>query len=383
MISSKDLLPLVKKLDKRSPCGEDLTYSTLYDDIKKLRASNTTDLPQGVWEEDAPKADWYRVAKICTHLLTKESKDLQVALWLSEAWFFLHGLPGLFHGVLLIHGLLKNFWMDLYPRCDEPIERLYLFDWFSQTMDNALLTLAICQPQTPGVEAYSYANYIDAQHLNTVSQKQKDPEHFLKREGRPLKDDIEKSISDTLMTFYDILEHNLHKVKDALDQLEGFFQDKSSLSESLFFQIQKRIEGLLTLAPILRKRGREKTPAPSKKGLISTLKDGFLNPPRTDENQGNTKPKSMLDREASVASPPAIPQHSGPRPDSRADAYALLKDVASYLIKNDPQSPVPYLLERIHTWEHKSFPEIANDFATPSEAALFLGEFFRNREKSG
>ena len=256
MITSKDIAPLLKKLDSASPYGENLTHSTIYDDIKKLRGLYTPDLPQGVWQEDVPKADWYRVAKICTHLLAKESKDLQVALWLTEAWFYLHGLPGFLYGTLLVHGLLKNFWDHLYPQCEDPSERIYLFDWFSQTMENALLTLAICRPQTPGLEAYTFANYIDARHLNTVSQKQKDPERFLKREGRPLKCDVEQSITDTQVAFYETLEQNLHKVKDALEQLEGFFNHRAHLSESLFSSTAKRIEDLLTLTPSWHKNRR-------------------------------------------------------------------------------------------------------------------------------
>ena len=381
----KQLTPLLKKLSALAPCGKELTHSPLYDEIKKLRARENNELPKGVWQENESKADWYRIDKICTHVLCHESKDLQVAIWLSEAWFFLYGLNGFFQGIHLISGLLENFWDTLYPCLETPEDRGHLLSWFSKIMADALLTLHISEPHTPGLDVYSFADHVDAQYLDSLSQKQKDPQRFLQREGRPLKKDVQKSISDTLITFYDTLAHDLHKVQDVLRQLEQFFIRKVGNSqEGCFRELDNQLTDICDTLPTFKRSS--KTPPQKKNNAQSVLRalkkglniESFPAPIEKNlpENNKDTPETTNTHSKNKDAVPPLPPL------SSRHNAYALLKEIDLYLAEQDPQSPVPHLLKRIHTWENKSFPEIANDFKNPSEAFLWLSQFCQKSDKA-
>ncbi len=51
--------------------------------------------------------------------LTKKSKDLQLAAWLTEAWLSEQGVGGLADGLDLMRGMLENFWDSLYPELED------------------------------------------------------------------------------------------------------------------------------------------------------------------------------------------------------------------------------------------------------------------------
>ena len=62
---------------------------------------------------------WETVAQGGTALLA-ETKDLQVAAWLTEAWLRSDGFPGVAAGFDLLAGLVERFWDDgLHPQEDE------------------------------------------------------------------------------------------------------------------------------------------------------------------------------------------------------------------------------------------------------------------------
>ncbi|WP_031933831.1 type VI secretion system protein TssA [Candidatus Hepatobacter penaei] len=374
----KNLQPLLKKISPKNPCGENLRYTAIYDELKTLRKEDKTGLPQGAWQEESPKADWYRVERICMHALSQESKDLQIALWLTEAWFFLYGLEGLFQGTHLTHQLLEHFWDSIHPQVDDPAERAYLLEWLSRTMSDALLEIPISQPDTAGIEPYTLANYIDAQHLSALSQKQRNPGKFLEEEGRPLKHDVQQSIADTKQRFYEIFEQDLFKSLDALNQLDQFFYDRTQgAEEALLSNATKRIKEIIDCLPDFKKIAKVVTPRPEEpKGLLNTLKK--LTTPAPEEVALPEKQPDNADHELTPAAPQDKPTSDDP--SSRQSAYALLKKVALYLCEHDPQSPVPHLLTRIHSWENKSFPEIANDFDNPKDASLWLAEFCKKKD---
>jgi len=54
------------------------------------------------------------VTKLATEALSKRSKDLQIAAWLTEALLVQERIAGLTQGLNLLRGLLENFWDTLY-----------------------------------------------------------------------------------------------------------------------------------------------------------------------------------------------------------------------------------------------------------------------------
>ena len=75
---------LLAPIPGENPAGEDLRYTTIYEEIKEARRSDDV-LDRGAWKHDIKTSDWQKVVTIAVDALTKKTKDLQIAAWLTEA----------------------------------------------------------------------------------------------------------------------------------------------------------------------------------------------------------------------------------------------------------------------------------------------------------
>ena len=98
-----------------NPSGEELRYDPVYFEIEEARREEDRD-PFG----GPPKlADWPLVADLSGKALATRSKDLQLAVWLTEAMVRREGLSAIHNGLNLIYGLLAKFWDTLYPQLED------------------------------------------------------------------------------------------------------------------------------------------------------------------------------------------------------------------------------------------------------------------------
>jgi type VI secretion system protein ImpA len=113
------------------PCGDDLVFSTEFDEIQEARRFDDPSLSQGEWVTNIKEADWASVVRICEGILANKSKDLRVAAWLTEASCKLEGLGGLANGYTLLGRLCETFWNDIHPQSEDgDIEqRVGVLDW--------------------------------------------------------------------------------------------------------------------------------------------------------------------------------------------------------------------------------------------------------------
>src|SRR5689334_23176024 len=113
-----DLDALLSPISEESPSGESLRYSGLYDQITEARRADDT-LNMGDWQTEAKVADFRKVIDLAVPALTSQSKDIQVAAWLSEALVKQYGFAGLRDSIKLMAALQENFWETLHPEIDE------------------------------------------------------------------------------------------------------------------------------------------------------------------------------------------------------------------------------------------------------------------------
>ena len=113
-----DIEEFLKPISAEAPAGQDVRYDVVYDEIRDARETDP-DLPQGEWVEERKVADFKKVAKLAGDVLTKRSKDLQVAAWLMEAWIYKEGFEGLRAGLELQRELLERFWDGVHPEIDD------------------------------------------------------------------------------------------------------------------------------------------------------------------------------------------------------------------------------------------------------------------------
>src|SRR6202043_2597014 len=77
---------------------------------------------------EAINPDWIAVRKKCLELFA-QSRDLRVAVILTQALLQTDGLVGLSEGLAVIRGLLEKLWASVYPKLDpddgnDPLQRL-------------------------------------------------------------------------------------------------------------------------------------------------------------------------------------------------------------------------------------------------------------------
>src|SRR5262245_48276616 len=109
---------LLNPIPGDNPGGANLRYAPIYDKIKDARREDD-DAPQGDWQRDRKVADYKQVIKLAGEALATQSKDLQLAAWLTEAMLHQEGFAGLKQGLDLMRGLIENFWDTMYPEIED------------------------------------------------------------------------------------------------------------------------------------------------------------------------------------------------------------------------------------------------------------------------
>src|SRR5215469_6608318 len=97
-----------------NPSGVNLYPTALFEQVREARRQEDTG-PQGLWEHELKLADYDTVIRLTTDALANQTKDLFLAVWLTEALLNKQGLAGLNDGINLMRGLIEQFWDTMYP----------------------------------------------------------------------------------------------------------------------------------------------------------------------------------------------------------------------------------------------------------------------------
>jgi type VI secretion system protein ImpA len=89
----------------------DVSNSAVFSAIDDLRR----EVDPALDDAGGKAANWPAVVRACEQTLTTQSKDLQLAAWLTEALARIDGFAGLQAGLQLIRGLLERYWDTLHP----------------------------------------------------------------------------------------------------------------------------------------------------------------------------------------------------------------------------------------------------------------------------
>ncbi|MBC7939770.1 MAG: type VI secretion system protein TssA [Chitinophagaceae bacterium] len=122
-----DLAPLLAPLEiGEQGAGADLRldYSAVssYQKLRDARSAARADERARDSDDDSdgpPAEGWRDVLSIGQHALATQSKDMEVAAWLTEALVRMHGLAGLAAGATLLARLCDAYWETGFPQPDE------------------------------------------------------------------------------------------------------------------------------------------------------------------------------------------------------------------------------------------------------------------------
>jgi type VI secretion system protein ImpA len=318
---------LLNPIPGDNPSGKNLRYDPIYDKIREARREEEA-LPQGDWSYDIKKADYPLVIKLATEVLSTKSKDLQIAVWLTEAVLFRDHIAGLREGLDLLKGLLGTFWDTLYPEIeDDDVEiRSAPLGWVGSTLDvgvrrlsltkNKLDLLKYQESRRVGYEADCAGNDAKtAARNNAIEEKKCTAEEF------------DQAVRATGDAYYEKLAANLVAALESLQSLEALSDEKFGRSGPNFANLRTALEEVQDM-------------------VKQYHKPVVLEPEATAE-----EPAEEVRAESAAAGAPVTKKRSvTAEPVDRDDAMQRVSAVAGFLRRESPQNPVPYLLLRAARW---------------------------------
>ena len=112
-MSDIDLEQLLAPMEGEQPCGPDLFDDPRFYQIQQA-LQGTPERVVGDSVVAAVPPDYAGASRQSRELL-KETKDIRLAVMLTDAQLALHGHEGLHDGLRLIHGMLETYWDHVHP----------------------------------------------------------------------------------------------------------------------------------------------------------------------------------------------------------------------------------------------------------------------------
>jgi type VI secretion system protein ImpA len=324
--------------------GKDLTYSVEFDDIKKLRSSDDPTLDQGDWVTDLKIANWPEVIKRCTELLKSTTKDLRLATWMTEAMAHTKGFSGLAAGYSLFAALSHRYWDDVHPQAEDgdQEQRVGTLGWM---LAQSALWLTHIRVVDDGQSKYTVGDYTAARSRLSGA-----------RSGETLAvslDQFDRARLATPAAFYQALWQDACSALIALESLQTCVlpllgEDTPSFAAA--------IEGHQNVVDLIQRFADE--------AGVSTRVE---------------IPNVIANAEAGVAPiEVGLTKNAAGGPiSSRAEALALLRQVAEYFREAEPHSPAAYLADQAAKWGamtlHEWLPLVLRDDGALSRLQELLG----------
>ncbi len=234
LLLSDDILD---PISPNRPAGLDLRWTPEWDRIKEARRADD-DLDAGKWvKKDRKSSDWRTVSELASAALRDRSKDLQLALWLTEANMRLHGFPGFRSGLRVVRELMVRYWDDgLFPSMEDgPEDRAGPFDWLNNKLVDVITALPITA-RADGDDDYSYNNLLDARRVGSeaawrlpdgeIDEAKKKVYEAAIAEGRISLDAFEAALKATPRAAYEEFSSGFEQTFLEFRQLEKIIDEK-------------------------------------------------------------------------------------------------------------------------------------------------------------
>ncbi len=329
-----DLETLLQPINADSPSGEDMSFSVEFDAIAEARRFDDPSLHQGEWITDLKQADWADVIRLCSELLAHRTKDLRLAVWLTEAMAKTNGIAGLAHGLELIKNLCSTFWTDLHPVPDDDgdqEQRVGNLEWLITRAES----LAREMPLTLSSKgAYSTADLESAMNVAKAIERNPSDAENLQANARVSQADFDAARDDTPGNQFVEWRDQTRDALQALSSLQQLVDELLGADAPGFGAARNALESLEhTLGRFAVAAGVGDTAEADTSSLSDTP---------TDEQHSNTATEA--------------PPMSGPL-QNRTQALQQLRQVADFFRRTEPHSPVAYLADKAAQWGEMSLHE--------------------------
>ena len=324
---------LLNPIEGPNPSGANLRYDPVYDKIKEARREEDQP-PPGMTERDRKVAENPLVIKLTTDLLTKKTKDLQLAAWLTEALLKQKGFAGLKDGLGLCYGFVDKFWETAFPELE---------DGDAQSRGAPLgfvgTKLEIPLKLVPVVDkaSYSLLDYQQSREVGYEDQAKTDEAKKkragLVKEGKLTPENFDKAFEETPKKFYAQAEQDLDASLATLAQLKKTCDEKFGDDGPAFGPLQSALDATRHLIHGFLQKKREKEPDPVE--VVATAENSAAG---QAEAAGPVRTGLLISLETSS------------EPPDRVDAIRKVADAAAFLRRREPTSPASYLMLRGLRW---------------------------------
>ncbi|WP_144137514.1 type VI secretion system protein TssA [Paraburkholderia sp. BCC1884] len=344
-----NLNTLLEPVSDTSPCGDDLLFSADFDAIQHARRFEDPSLDQGEWVTEIKEADWPFVVARSSSLLQMQTKDLRLAVWLTEALAIEEGIGGLTQGYALLTGLCERYWDTVHPLPDgdDTEYRLGNVAWLVGRTGDLLRAMPITSAQG---SSYSTVDWDVATHVAQAIRRDPDHADDIAR-GKPSIEQIEASKRATPPAFYTALLQDLKAFEAALLALEQELDRRAADSAPSFRQAKEAYESVFRLVErFARELGvNADTAAAAKTAAAAT-------PNEPEHERAEPTFKTAAQREEPVLT--TMPSSPIAGIQSRAQAVAQLRAVARFFRTTEPHNPAAYFADKaaeaadmsLHQW---------------------------------
>ncbi|HEX6750891.1 MAG TPA: type VI secretion system protein TssA [Longimicrobium sp.] len=336
---------LLEPIAGENPAGPSLRGELVYQQIRQARFEED-DVPQGDWKRERKTADYALVVKLATDVLARQSKDLQVAAWLTEAWTRRQGFAGFAAGVELMLGMMERFWDHLHPEIEDgDLElRAAPLEWIDLYL-GASLRLAPLTKAGHGAAAYAESRKVGSEEEAKGDEARLAEWRAAVEAGKVSAEAFDRGVEETPGEWLRERRAELDAGAAALDALQAFSRERLGDAAPAFLKLREALDEVRRLAGQLLAKKGEPEPEASAADASSS----------TEPGDGATAVEIAAGVAVSAASggdgdaPPSPSLEAGP-PRTREEAAARLAALARHLRRERPADPAPYLVLRGFRW---------------------------------
>jgi len=350
-----DMATIMQAIPGDTPVGKnprgDISPQSDYYKLKDARNSarsaerkHRSNQPNG----QTTKELWREVEKQAIKILQTQTKDLEIIAWLTEALLRNHGYGGLAVGFNIAADMIEQFWPDIYPDADEedgnfakvmPLVGLNGLDG-EGTLIIPIRSVAITQSgEQIEYAVWQYQQAIELEKISDSKIKQQK-----KEQGIISLSQLQQAARDSGDGFYQGL---VGDVEACINNFKGLNQIIANLNLSIEFPSSNILNALSYVS-----------------GAVKEIYGG-----NKATQLNNNQNKDQQNRKESTVLPP-----SQNKLLDREEALNQLLNIADYFRRTEPQSLVPYLLERTVKWGRLPLHELMAELVSDSSARNKLFE---------
>jgi type VI secretion system protein ImpA len=338
-----DMLQLISA---DNPSGPSLRDDEIYQRIQQARLEDDNSTPRGVWEFEMRRADWNTVYELASSSIKERSKDIQLAVWMMEAQLMRVGFASIAPSVYLIEEMLAQYWDNIHPQMDEgdSEHRVNIISWINSKLAVVVKQISITDRADTETQ-YSWSDWEMAMRNTQMASAHP--------EANDLKGEIDVNtvvlnINQTAVEFYQQLYEDLELALLSIDSLTVFLDQKLDKESPSLGGLSGLLEEIAGLAyHQLEQRGV--LPAAEKSDEVSEI---------------------LLQQAPRMASD----TFDGDTVQNRNDAYSALRNIADYLVIDDPHSPAPYLIYKAIEWGKMNTGQLYNELFVQHQGQLNIFE---------